>query len=201
MFKIDKLPSSVDEKVESSVENVYNYSITFGQDNNATLENVTFTNLTVFQTDGLPSQNLWWIDFVGKNENLKTLIQNGTRLFNEDLLYNQALLKLSEKAIDLNLAEVHLFLGKDVEAKNVVQFVKNNGQLKKLTVKVFSTNNVEIYVAFQEEFRDTWTLNHAEKLWAEIILEKNAQELEIYKKDRKGIYIQHPKPFLVIFVT
>lgn len=38
--------------------------------------------LVNFAAQNLPSQNLWCIDFVGKNENLKTLVQQGVTINN-----------------------------------------------------------------------------------------------------------------------
>lgn len=68
-------------------------------------------------------------------------------------LITEHLLKLSKTALNLNLMEVYVVLAANVEAKNVVQFVKDNKQLKKLNMKVYKNNEV-IAEALQEEFGD-----------------------------------------------
>lgn len=158
---------------EIHFKNVYNYSVVIGSNNKVTPENIIFTNLRVFQTDALPSKNLWWIDFIGENENLTTLVQHSVTL------NNQAFLELSEALLNLNLEEVSVVLAADVDAQNVVQFVEDNIELKKLNIKAYK-NNEPIAKALRKEFGNKWTLTQST---FEINLEKNEEALDDHKTE------------------
>lgn len=138
-------------------------------------ENITFNQLEEFKTDGFPDDCTRWIDLIKNTKSLRKVHVYERYIRNSEL---QRLAKAN-----LQLIEISLWCGRDVEDETIVMFIKNSKQLMKLhLVKFTAPNSGLVHLTslrhtantLRQKFGDTWIIRDFD---SDIFLERN-----IYKR-------------------
>lgn len=122
-------------------------------------ENITFNQLEEFKTDGCPNDCTRWIGLIENNKSLRKI-----HVY-ERYIRNSELLRLAQA--NLEMIEISLWCGRDVEDETIAMFIENSKQLMKMHLVKFTVPNSGLvhltslkYTAntLRKKFGDTWII-------------------------------------------
>lgn len=123
-------------------------------------ENIAFTQLEEFQTDGFPKECTRWIDLIENNKSLRKV-----HVY-ERYIKNSEFQRLAQA--HSNLIEISLMCGKDVQDETIAMFIKKSKQLTKMHLGKYVVPNSGFSVdqrslnstskVLHEKFGDEWII-------------------------------------------